>query len=321
MNLLLFIFISLSAFAQKQNEYTFIPNYYFNETVRAARDGEKILLQGSNCDLLKSEANAIAQWSKKQDLAASAECNCKQSNCSIDITSFSPKLLQEKQSVCTLRNGPNCWNLSLVSTGVADQLRYSTPAEINFWMESPLCKKRKDGEKKEPGDVIAIRTGRNNSEVHSFIHLSDNLSFSKNGYHKDAPYTLQSPEYLYKIYEVEPGCQGIDKIPTEKKCSNYSNAYRCISLDEYLKTNPIKSQKQQEIFQELKEVECQITDFISLEKISPDLFQLTNISLTAIYKLADSEHRRATSDKDKFIWDLISVRARAMLVQNEITIK
>lgn len=314
--LLLSILLLSSGLIAQTPKFAEISSNYFNERVQVERTSEKILIKGKDCLVLKNEARAIGIWAKKAELLGSVRCECIGSECSMEINSISPGILLKQQSVCMLKDGPNCWNASLNAAGLADGLRYSTPEEMNFWMESPLCTERKAGEKPSPGDVIAIRSIKD-KEVHGFTYLSENLSFSKNGYRSHAPYTLQDPKHVYKVYGVPLECQGIYKAPKEEdtQCLNYSNIFKCEPLEDYLKSKPKMREEQRALIQEMKEFECDIMKITgSTDTLQPSLKEIILTSIKAIKALAIQNQETKNKD-EKFIWKIIEIRADAIQAQ------
>lgn len=308
-----YIFSSVSL-AQTTGTLKNIPETYFNKSVKVARTDSQILLQGSDCKLLKQEAHSIGIWGKNIELAKSAECKCEEEKCQVDITSFAPKIVKEKQGICNLNDGPNCWNASLVSAGVIDHLRYASDDEMKFWMESPLCTERKPGEEKLPGDIIAIRKSTG-AEYHGFVYISENLSFSKNGYMRSAPYSLQSPENVYALYDVPESCREVYKKPNIK-CDFYSNILHCISIEEYYKKNPEFNSEQKETLKTLDDLECSMSDLVNSPDFDSKVVKLAQVGLLAVVKIAEDNLKTKLNEYDQFIWQTIKLRAESSFGQS-----
>jgi hypothetical protein len=157
--------------------------------------------------------------------------------CEFDITQCVPDQLLLYQGVLPKECGPNCWNMALVFSHILPNLRYSTPEEMSFYMQPPLCRALKKGEQKYPGDVGAIRTISNGKdfEEHGFIYVNDALSYSKNGFTNTAAYSLQPAEQIYSLYGVSAGPDCRDGEPAAAAhCANFVSYFRCISLESYL---------------------------------------------------------------------------------------
>jgi hypothetical protein len=149
--------------------------------------------------------------------------------------------VKKYQSVNPTFAGPNCWNLALVMKGILPNLRYSTPEEMAFYMQPPLCRQLKNNEAKMPGDVGAIRELNNSSteEYHGFIYISEEVAYSKNGYMNANPYALQTLDNVFNVYGVtnKNECKQNELGPSSQ-CRIAVSYHRCISMDQYLKENP-----------------------------------------------------------------------------------
>lgn len=304
-------------------QYKAINKSYFNHKVQLSKDTQKIVLVGKDCSLLQQEAAAIQAWSKRLGESPQvALCKCRFGKCSIDVTQTLPAILQKNQSLTSKFDGPNCWNASLVGSKIIPNLRHSLDEEMTFWMNSPLCKMRKDGEATQPGDIIAIRFAeetwygeeRRIEETHGFIYLTENLSFSKNTLKAKDPYTLQSTENVYAIYPVKPECRNIG-IQDKKGCNNWSNAYACESVENYLKKHPIKDQDAKETWDNLKVMDCNVSQMVMTSGLQKEIYTLTETSLEALKSLSEERLKAAKTEEDKFIWQGILITIEANLVQ------
>lgn len=213
----------------------------FSQTLERVED--RLILKDNNCDRLKRAQLSLKQWTE----AAHKNRSCPPLNtiekagntCFVEVTSCVPDHVKNYQGVKPEKQGPNCWNLSLVMKDILPALRYSTPEEMSFYMRPPLCRALKDNERRMPGDVGAIRGiygGQIQEEIHGFIYISDDLVYSKNGYSSDSPYEVQPLESMFNMYEVSKGeeCRK-NSINLKSKCSNVASYFRCDSMDNYLK--------------------------------------------------------------------------------------
>jgi hypothetical protein len=280
----------------------------FNEKVQAIRSENKIVLHGSSCDVLNKEALSLQAWSKKKKNAA--VCKCVAGKCTLNVTSILPALVAEKQSYSPPYHGPNCFNGALVVSGLMSNLRYTSGDEMHFWMTSPLCKERKAGEARQPGDVIVI-SSKEKRETHGFVHISENLSFSKNG-SVDFPYSLQSPQNVYEAYRVPKECQN---PVAGQDCSAWSTAYSCISMDEYLVQHPMKNQSQIETWKSLEGLDCTITSLAAASNVNAEVLELTKATLVTVKALAKKESQKAMDADEKLIWKGIYFKADAAIDQ------
>jgi hypothetical protein len=145
------------------------------------------------CSQIKSNIDSIKQWTLSRSAPCSEDpkisADTANKYCRADVSSCLPPEVISYSAKEAFVNGPNCWNLAMVMSGVLPALRYSTAEEMAFFMNSPLCRQLKPGEKKRPGDIGAIRT--DDKEFHGFMWVSDDIVFSKNGFDRNAPYALQ----------------------------------------------------------------------------------------------------------------------------------
>lgn len=285
----------------------------FTENVSVSKFGNKVILEGKDCSVLKAQAEALASWTKKLDEDSQInKCKCFLGNCKVNVSHTLPKIASENQSNNPHYSGPNCWNASLVSTKILPNLRYTTPEELSFWLNSPLCKEREKDEKSSPGDVIAIRDFQS-GEVHGFIHLTDDLAFSKNGYDKNNSYSLQSPDFVFSTYNVPKDCRKIFSIPDQGICSSWANYYSCTSLNDYLKNHPIKDPATKETWEAINDLDCTISSVAMHGGLSDALKDLIPASVMAIATLSfEKMTKEKLSDDEYIIWAGIYYKAQAL---------
>ncbi len=237
----LFIFVASSMF--------FCGKMIFAEAVLERVPGtvgtqanDQFLLKDQNCNMVKKHVETLVAWTNKVNKNNSCDFSKIQIHstnlkCQANVTECLPGHVKKFHGTKPANMGPNCWNLSLVMKDILPGLRYSTPEEMAFYMSSPLCRALKDEESKEVGDVGAIRTvfDGKTEESHGFIYLSDDLSYSKNGFHNSSPYEVQSTEKILSIYGVpkDLDCRK-NQIDLNSECNNAVSYYRCISFDDYL---------------------------------------------------------------------------------------
>ncbi len=297
-----------------------INSFAFSHEVKVIKKNGEIHLQSSDCATLRNQAKALNQWDKHQVTAIQiSPCHCEKGVCDLNVNSVVPHWIREKQGTCSAFDGPNCWNSSLVSSGILPHLRYTSPEEMSFWLSSPLCQERKENEPVQPGDIIAIRTGKT-EEVHGFINLTPELAFSKNGYAQGTLYQLQSPNNVFAVYDVPPNCRRVYKAPTENlKCQNYANYFKCDSIDSYLMKHPWKNQDQKSTWDALSNMDCEISA-LALTNTGPGMaMDLMKSSILAIQKLTNDKIAKSNlSDEDRFYWQGIRIKTGALLEQMDM---
>lgn len=285
-------------------------DYGFNGKIQVIQKGSEIFIQGNDCQLLKVEANALMNWTQKVKEKTKVEkCSCSGGVCLQKVTAQLPAFAQDKQFKRAKENGPNCWNATLVASKIVPQVRYTSDEEMNFWMSSPLCREKKINEPLSPGDVIAIRD-HDNGEVHGFTHLSDNLSFSKNGFNRDMAYSLQDPNFVFDLYEVPQECRR--KVGWPEECNVWANYYSCQSMDEYFKKHPIKNKQLEQTLKDINAIECDISEiaFGGSMKVITDLQEVV---IATIMNLAENtlEHKTYGPDEE-VVWAGIYFKCKSM---------
>ena len=299
---LIFSIISFNAIADQ------ISSSSYNVTISSDKNsGGEILLKANNCKILEDQARAIQTWSIRINEKYNPElkCICKSSRCVMNISKISPIIVKQLHGVRPKFMGPNCWNSSLVSSKILPYPRYSTPEEMYFWMNSPLCTERNNNESPVPGDVIAIRA--NNEEYHGFIYLTDEISFSKNGSYNGNPYAVMPTKYVFDAYGVDKNCQRTQegdeyyikkvirrraggKVPIRKeiteKCDKSAQIFSCKSWADYSKSL-VLSPLEKQTLKELNQLSCQVSNKLFKDDYLIDK-DFVNHNLDIILNLANS---------------------------------
>lgn len=288
----------------------------FGQDFSVKKEGSEMFLSGGDCTVLLKQANAINTWreAKAKPLTKSV-CKCS-GDCKINITTIIPKMVLEKENSALVKNGPNSWNSSLVTAGVLPHLRYTQKNEMSFWMSSPLCKERGADEAPAPGDIIAIRNF-NGDEVHGFVNLTEELSYSKNGFRKGTKYQLAKPAEIYETFGVAKACEKVYKKPANTdECPFYANVFKCDSMDEYLKKNPTKNSSLKETWKSLDAMDCELSKMTFRDTFTADQASTLKTSVEVIQGLAESQISDSkVSDEDKFLWKAIKFKAMSLVEQ------
>jgi len=190
-----------------------------------ARAGGGLTLTGGDCASLEARAGALAAWAGElgEKPGAPGFCGCYGDACSMDVSAAAPAFVARMHGVKAGRWGPNCWNAALVAGKLLAEPRFASPEEMTFWTASPACRALSAGEEPLPGDIIAIREA-SGEEVHGFVYLTPDLSFSKNYLTAAAPYLLQPPAAVYAEFPVEEAC----RLPgAPAGCARRSDYFRC----------------------------------------------------------------------------------------------
>lgn len=255
-------------------------------------------------------------WTKKvKENGKSSKCTCSEGECYQKVTAQLPEFAKNKQFKKSAKDGPNCWNATLVAAKIVPQVRYTSQEEMNFWMSSPLCREKRLNEPLTPGDIIAIRDG-SIGESHGFIHISENLSFSKNGYDRTMAYSLQDPQFVFDLYDVSPECQR--KVGEPSGCRSWANYYTCESMDDYLKKNPIRDDDLKEVYKSINDIECKLSDLaFGGVKETFTQFQLSSLAIIK-FMAKDRLAKKNFRPEEKVIWEGIYFKSDALMQQLSI---
>ena len=317
------IFICLFLTLSSQLAYAFAisnerTHAFGNEGVSAYRELDGALtLTGENCDLLKRHVSALSSWKKKLNelpTKPTSSCTCNSLRCYMNVDSVSPTFIEQYHAVDAGRWGPNCWNSVLVSSKILPVLRFTPPEEMNFWMSSPLCRQIPESETPEPGDIVAIRRSYQD-EVHAFIFITEELSFSKNYLMTTSPYRLQSTTDIFSIYPVSFSCR--HKVGNPRECQTYATYYRCSTFTDYISEKKISfSSRYIELESMIREVEHLVSKIafewkynLPLQKSSPQLLKEARAKLDSIQAEVTLRSRDMNSSSDqRLLWDALRFR-------------
>ncbi|MGE3608271.1 MAG: hypothetical protein AB7I27_01690 [Bacteriovoracaceae bacterium] len=206
-------------------------------------------IYGSACADLIKERNEICDWKKQIDTYSTAthEALCislRNGRKKINIQSCLPSFARDYQEKKLLLNGPNCWGTAMSFHGVSNKPRFIWPEEVNYWLESPLCRKLLPKEKLNPGDIINTYGPEYTNKadllerdagyifweilypnrftmaledeyegytgyhriLHSVTYISNNLVFGKDSPAKEDPFYFQPLNEVYGR-STNPDCQ------------------------------------------------------------------------------------------------------------------
>jgi hypothetical protein len=276
--------------------------------------GNVIELSNQRCSDTQEIVKTLEDWTNKK---------CKViEGCKYDIKECLPSHIAGVVGKYSGYDGPNCWNLALVLKGILPGLRFSTPEEMAFYLNSPLCRNLGVNEQRKPGDVGAIRELVNNKahEFHGFVYISEKLAFSKNGETYESTYDLQSLDNVYGSYQIAGNdqCRG-NQIDFNSSCLVATSYFRCESLDEYLK-------KRKPISLELTNLMKQTSVFekCSFEPYLVDSKNLNNNAAQSIIDIAKAlvvyteeqiKKKSKLSEEEKFIVMSLDLRMRGIAEQ------
>lgn len=121
-----------------------------------------------------------------------------------DITDILNETIRSKLGLKSNVDGPNCWNLCLVHSGIAQDEHSTYPTEFTHWLKSSLAEEILDPKDLEPGDIVAIRHDERRGETHGFIYISPRIVLSKNGASKHSANELLDINEVGNLYLSHP---------------------------------------------------------------------------------------------------------------------
>jgi hypothetical protein len=202
-------------------------------------------LSADTCDLLRPQLEAIKHWMEKFGERFTISKEHYQENlhpltnkpqCEVDILPHIPDYMRTSLGKNPICRGPNCFNSVLVANKMLPHFRYTDGAELTFWLQSPYCREKSQGEPLEAGDIIAIREQAHGQwqEYHAFVYLTPELSYSKNGLARENAHQFQSYQKVLRIYDVPKECHSHRTLKERQSadqsiraCSKMVQAFDC----------------------------------------------------------------------------------------------
>ncbi len=204
-----------------------------NTGIKVVKTANDLILTGETCPILLKQAKALAAW---KNATATNEptatpprlCAGIDKASAVSVGKLVPKWVLEHQDVHPAFDGPNCWATSSYNTHITPSLIYLAPEEFNFHMIHETQCILKTYEERKPGDLIALRSPnaadpQGYDEVHGFIYLTDQLTYSKNGMYRNSTFSIQSYPEVLKLYGVSEHCE---KTP-DATCAIYAQFLHC----------------------------------------------------------------------------------------------
>lgn len=215
------------------------------------------------------------------------------------------------------RWGPNCWNSVLVNNRILSHFRFSPPEEMTFWMKSPLCKPVLISSDITTGDILAIRSSTN-EEIHGFIYLDSQQSFSKDTLTTSSSYEIKPITVVLNSFEVASGCS-FDSSVISKDCKNHVDVFRCTGLQDNQKSWPASLKNRYDVIEtQLAALETKIDFYAFNWKKDPklkDTFYDQTSSLNADIKKwqkAILVQKAKTEKKWSWVWEGLTLKTTGL---------
>lgn len=308
--------------------FTFLSDVFSQDEKREysqtiMRENDNIFLRTRTCLEAQRHVKDLAKWTEKTNKKCDIDSVTYDQglNCKVNISKCVPDHVLKYEGLNPQEHGPNCWNLAMVMTGIIPYMRYSTPQEMAFFMDAPLCRPLKPYEKRKTGDIGAIRNSSDRKDIHGFIHISEDLVYSKNGNNKDNyPYKVQNfDSMLNEMFiggtdHLKNECRGNQAIG-KVGCLGQIEYFRCISLDEYLKKeNDQISKEIKETLSTFQKIDCHISSVLFDLTVADQAVNLSfDISFILYQYLVDQlDSNQKLSEQDTFILSSIKLRLEAL---------
>jgi hypothetical protein len=148
-NLLTLLLLSLSTLA------------YGEELAIRRGTNKELILSGKSCANLVKQRTALCDWKKQDEPAFIAKkdpytCTVSKGKATLPILNCLPTFAKTYHNLRLVKSGPNCWGTAMSFKKLSLKPRFMWPEEIEYWMDSPVCRKLDVDEAKAPGDIINV---------------------------------------------------------------------------------------------------------------------------------------------------------------------
>lgn len=124
---------------------------------------QELILTSSKCEELINERNQLCEWKKsiQPEFVIPKYINntclpAGKGRVKLHISECLPDFTKDYQNKKLIHDGPNCWGTAMSFKKLSLTPRFMWPEEIQYWMESSLCRKLSPKEKLIPGDIVNV---------------------------------------------------------------------------------------------------------------------------------------------------------------------
>lgn len=305
--------------------------------IQVIKDENNQIILTAKCDHIESKIQSLIELSIKienQTPIKKPEIHRDINDfCSTHITPFIPKIILPLHDSMTAYSGPNCWNTSLFTNQIVPFRRFTSEEEMTYWMNSPVCRELQAYESEKPGDIIAIRQNSSDGpiEMHGFVFLTNDFSFSKSSFSAAFPYEFTSSEQVYQTfalgeyeeYKPDKKCRKVEGKPDANQCPVYANVFRCFSYQQYLDSSHFVSKNEYKKMDfKFLAFEKELSDEVILER---PFTKKKGLAFTLKLASLEKEYNRyiLSHSPDSVLWDsfkfrIISFRTQIDLLMDEL---
>jgi hypothetical protein len=157
------------------------------------KDGH-LILRASSRDQISGEVRALSAWKARVE-GTSCNATIEEGADGVftsDVTECAPKVALQVYGQRPNSDGPNCYNLALLTAGLTPYVNHASDDEIEFLLGPPFCERVRGGNP-SPGDIVFIRhQGRPD---HAYIHISGETAWAKDSFSRMDPAFLVPQSY------------------------------------------------------------------------------------------------------------------------------
>ncbi|MBF0298609.1 MAG: hypothetical protein HQK51_07815 [Oligoflexia bacterium] len=333
-------------------------NAYCYLNVEINKESGRIYMQDESCELIIYHLSKLIN---NEDASNTLKKTCSSFNdkksvkesgkliYQIDLTNLLSKDIRE---LLLENNDPrrslNCWNAVLYFNKIIKSIHYTDGEEFSYIINSPLCKEL-DANKEPldpllPGDigVVAYQSGRKIEQQHAFIYLNDDFVFQKDGpegkweltdivgallgYKSKVAGAISGAREKQKKDEKKLDMKKVSEINRDTlnkyRVQSLFNFYRCISLDEYLKTKK-PSKEAMTLLETIEKEECALNKLAKTNMLNEHSIKQIQKILTIVNAIIEkfSENQNKLKEDDKLIYEMILKRITSMNLELEAVAK
>lgn len=302
-----------------------------NGIVTKRKPNGDLVLVGKSCNELQLVLQNICTWKnnfenpkKVSNLtpdASKEKCKQNKSDFEISMNSCAPRFTLDYHEKKLINEGPNCWGTAMSFQHYSAKPRFMWPEEMNYWMQSSLCREIKNDEKKVPGDIInvyapdyvfeedlnTLDAGEKLTKIltpekfikptqagytgydrllHSAVYIHPKLAFGKNSPDKEDRFFYHPPEEIYgRPPESEKECQENSTLPINFRLKGNPTAHHRRKCSYFTKV--FRCENFTNHFDDLK-LKGKYADYLStirsLSHLQSDLFPLLTSKVRKLEK-------------------------------------
>lgn len=223
----------------------FIP-FVATATVRVERNSSgELFMYGSTCHEVMQQLQAFRHWTHslgerlgrepRPSSLGSLTVPSAQMACRVSLEGSAPAFVIAHYGQHPLHDGPNCFNTTLILAGLASAPTHTQGPELSAWLSSPFCQTVGSRNQLQPGDIgifhglPTVNGAGEDGIIHAFIHISSDLTFSKSGLTRRAPFEVQTLSRALQEYHMNnvPRRCSVPTPSSRDGCEIWLTYYRC----------------------------------------------------------------------------------------------